>query len=105
VIDDPNPDVPCVVLPRRGATAEQRRALSRALASWGEREAGLLRFIDEAALRDLLRGEGDEQLLVFCVVRRGPDCRGRAIASLRAAVPADLVEDVLIDGRSWAQPD
>jgi hypothetical protein len=45
-----------------------------------------------------------QQLTVACTFR-GPDFdRRRAIASLRDAVPADLVEDIVIDGRSWAEP-
>jgi hypothetical protein len=43
--------------------------------------------------------------LVIACCFRGPGYnRGRAVDSLRAAVPADLVEDVLIDGRSWNLP-
>jgi hypothetical protein len=43
-----------------------------------------------------------EELFVFFVLHGGPAfSRRRAVESLRAALPADLVEDVLIDRRSW----
>jgi hypothetical protein len=35
-------------------------------------------------------------------VRGGNYDRRRTVASLRRHIPADLVEDVLVDGRSWA---
>jgi hypothetical protein len=45
-----------------------------------------------------------QQLIVACSFRGTAFSRGRAIASLRDAIPAGLVEDVVLDGRSWNQP-
>jgi hypothetical protein len=135
--DTLTPDVLCEVVPRRGATSDELKALGVALADWSEgelRDGGLLRSIDNIVLAELLGGDdpselvfavlhGDndddtvtitrlgpphsdpaeaaQQLIVSCSFR-GPDySRSRAIESLRHAVPAVLVEDVLIDGRSW----
>jgi len=44
------------------------------------------------------------QLVVACSFRGSVYSRRRAVESLRDAVPAGLVEDVLIDGRSWDLP-
>jgi hypothetical protein len=43
-------------------------------------------------------------LVVACSFRRAGYSRRRAVNSLRDAIPAALVEDVLIDGRSWNSP-
>jgi hypothetical protein len=43
-------------------------------------------------------------LIVACSFRGPGYDRSRAVESLRAAVPAALVEDVRIDGRSWNLP-
>jgi hypothetical protein len=43
---------------------------------------------------------------VFFVVRGGPGYnRRRLIASLRRSLPAELVQDVVVDGRSWKSMD
>jgi hypothetical protein len=135
--DTLTPDVPCEVVPRRGATSDELKALGLALAVWSEselREGGLLRCIDNIVLAELLGGDdpselvfavlhGDtnddtvtitrltsphsdpaaaaQQLIVSCSFRGPGYSRSRAVESLRDAVPAALVEDVLIDGRSW----
>ncbi len=43
-------------------------------------------------------------LIVACSFRGSVYSRRRAVESLRDAVPAALVEDVIIDGRSWNLP-
>jgi hypothetical protein len=133
-------DVAAEVVPRHDATSDDLKALGRALADWSEGElvpGGLLRFIDNIVLTELLGGD-DPSELVFAVVfgeddgdvltitRRAPPhadpaaaarllvvacsfrgagySRRRAVESLRDAVPAALVEDVIIDGRSWNVP-
>ncbi len=48
--------------------------------------------------------EAARRLVVACTFRGPGYDRPRAIASLRDGVPAALVEDVLLDGRSWDQP-
>jgi hypothetical protein len=115
------------------------KALGRALAAWTDRElarGGLLRFIDNIALLDLV-GAGEPQDVVAEIlgwsdaaasrrpdppppcgpvaepevyfvdlILRGPASRRlAAVKSLRVAIPADLVEDILINGRSWNQPE
>jgi hypothetical protein len=45
--------------------------------------------------------EAARRLIVACVFRGSVYDRRRAVESLRDAVPAALVQDVLIDGRSW----
>src|SRR5262249_36776036 len=43
-----------------------------------------------------------EERTIFFAVRGGPSFdRCRVIASLRQDIPAELVEDILIDGQSW----
>jgi hypothetical protein len=43
-------------------------------------------------------------LIVTCTFRGSAYDRHRAVESLRDAIPAGLVEDILIDGRSWDLP-
>lgn len=51
-------------------------------------------------------GEDSERRTVYIQVRSGPNARrARVIESLRQAIPADLVEDVLVDNRGWDEPD
>ncbi len=48
--------------------------------------------------------EAARQLIIACAFRGAGYDRHRAVESLRDAVPAGLVDDVLIDGRSWDLP-
>jgi hypothetical protein len=92
---------------------------------------GVLYSIDPEALASLLRGEPPDPLglrvkqhnegaswekirqdlgplasdrSVHFTVKDEPDCtREMVIESLRRAIPADLVEDILIDGMSWEE--
>jgi hypothetical protein len=135
------PDVPAQILPRRAASSDDLKALGFALADWSEAElrpGGLLRFIDNIVLTELVGGD-DPSEVVFAVLYAADDdedgltitrlmpphsdpaaaaqllvvacsfcgtvySRRRAVESLRDAVPAALIEDVLIDGRSWDLP-
>jgi hypothetical protein len=135
------PDVPCEVMPRHDATSEQLQQLGQALADWSEAEfraGGLLRFIDNIVLAELLGGDDPSEFLFavlyddddndcLTITRRAPahadpaeaarrlivSClfagtaydRRRVIERLRQAVPAGLVQDVVIAGRSWNLPD
>jgi len=44
------------------------------------------------------------QLVVACAFCGPTYSRQRAVQSLRDAIPAHLVEDIVIDGRSWNHP-
>ncbi len=129
------PDVACEVLPRGDASSDDLRAL----AHWSETElrAGLLDFIDNIVLFELLGGDdptevvfavlyGEDsgdcltitrrapvqaerpeafgQLVVACTFRGSSYDRQRVIQSLRSAIPAALVDDIVLDGRSWNAP-
>jgi hypothetical protein len=136
------PPVACRVIPRRGGTRPQLRALGEALERWSRRESspgGLLHQVDHLALLDLLaeefpqalvlemagaspetdpwqetvptvgqaspneRGEATPERDVFLAFRRGDSFdRKRVIASLRQDIPGELVEDILIDSKSWS---
>jgi hypothetical protein len=135
------PDVPAEILPRRDATSDELKALGELLADWSEGELapeGLLRFIDNIVLIELVGGDDPGELIfavfysadddddgltvtrratphsdpaaaarllvVACRFRGAGYSRRRAVESLRDAIPAALVEDVLIDGRSWDLP-
>jgi hypothetical protein len=135
------PDIPAEIRPRRDATSDQLKALGELLADWSEGELapdGLLRFIDNIVLIELVGGDDPSELIfavfysadddadgltiircatphsdpaaaarllvVVCSFRGAGYSRRRAVESLRDAIPAALVEDVLIDGRSWDLP-
>ncbi len=51
--------------------------------------------------RGATQAAAPEPLIVFCSFRGANYDRGRVIAGLRAAIPAELVQDIVIDGRSW----
>jgi len=100
--------IPCVVVPRRGATREDLNQLGRALIHFA-RHGGVRCRVDAGVLGDLLGGNRPTQALTpgaegisFTVGARGYD-RRRTLDSLRRHVPAELVEDVLVEGRSWQQ--
>jgi hypothetical protein len=46
-----------------------------------------------------------EDAAIFFIVRGGNSCRRRVVESLRQEVPAELVKDILIGGRSWREID
>jgi hypothetical protein len=104
----------CDVILRWTATPEQLHALGAALWRWGNRQAGntgVYPYLDNQELADLLEGKfpwirltaGDAERRRVRLWVRGkpfPD-RQSAIDSLRGAIPADCVEDVLVEGASW----
>jgi hypothetical protein len=73
---------------------------------------GLLDGVDDRDPLTILRcasphsnpAEAARRLVVACSFRGLGYSRFRAIESLRGVVPAGLVEDILIDGRSWNVP-
>jgi hypothetical protein len=123
-------DVPCRIVPRSTLSSADLQRLGQALDDWSLRElpeGGLLRSIDAIAVFDLIAGdlmqeallgivhggslvpdspptacsERPEELYVFCAFRGEEYNRVRTVASLRSGIPADLVQDVLLDERSW----
>ena len=105
----------CTVIPRPDATPRQLQALGAALHRWYRqeyREHGMALYTNEEATRALLDGlwpppdspkrKTAHRATVPLEVRGGRSYNREAtIASLRKAIPAGLVEDVFIDGRSW----
>ena len=123
--------VMCELRPRHDATPEHLKALGKALEEWVRRELsdeGILFSIDPSGLASLLLGEPPNPLGVQVMqhnegvsweqIRRdlGPvvndrslrftikdEPRAKVIESLRQAIPADLVEDILVDDVSWTE--
>jgi hypothetical protein len=123
-------DVPCRIIPRSTLSSAELQRLGQALDEWSQRElpeGGLLSSIDAIAVFDLIAGdmmqeallgladggsltpdgpppnrsEPSEALHVDCKFRAEYYDRVRAVASLRSGVPADLVQLVVLDERSW----
>jgi hypothetical protein len=123
-------DVPCRIVPRSTLSSADLQRLGQALDDWSLRElpeGGLLRTIDAIAVLDLVAGdlmqetllgmmnggplvpdgppptrsEPADELHVFCAFRGEQFDRVRAVASLRSGIPAELVQHVLLDDRSW----
>jgi hypothetical protein len=123
-------DVPCRIIPRSTLSSTELQRLGQALDEWSQRElpeGGLLSFIDSIAVFDLIAGdmmqdallrladggsltpdgapparsEAAEELHVDCKFRGEHYNRVRAVASLRSGIPADLVQLVVLDERSW----
>jgi hypothetical protein len=123
-------DVPCRIIPRSTLSSADLQRLGGALDEWSQRElpdGGLLRSIDAIAVLDLIAGElmqdallgivnggpvvpdgppptrsePAEELHVFCAFRGEDYDRTRAVASLRSGIPAELVQHVFLDDRSW----
>ena len=120
----------CELRPLRGATTDQLKRLGIAVKAWADRELGkgILVSIDPESLASLLMGEPpkplglrvkqhhedasweriredlgaalSERSLRFTVK---DEPRGAIIESLRQAIPAELVEDILIDDASWTE--
>jgi|SRR5208283_5217815 len=115
----------CEILPRPDASPEQLQALGQAIQRWYHQEVkdeGTTRRIDNQALEDLLAGQMPQPVsfealtasteaqakkhAVPIMVRGGPAYDRQAIIrSLRRAIPSELVEDVLVAGRSWQSGD
>jgi len=110
----------CIIFPRRDATPRQRRELGAALHRWYARESrehGIALYTNQQAINALLAGswppsesrkgkttKSKRRPPVLLDVRDGKQySRQATIESLRKDIPANLVEDVLIDGRSWGR--
>jgi hypothetical protein len=105
----------CDIILQWNATSGQLRALGAALWRWcrhGEGDTGVYQHLDNQVLADLLAGRlpapsqtprQDERRGVHFGVRdeRSQD-REATADSLRKAIPSEGVEDILVNGRSWA---
>jgi hypothetical protein len=70
---------------------------------YGEDDADVLTITRRATVHS--NPAAAAQLLIVACTFRGPGySRRRVVESLRDAIPAALVEDVVIDGRSWNLP-
>jgi hypothetical protein len=102
--------IKCEVILQWGATPEQLKSLGAALWRWCSGPAGgasLYELLNNQALADLAAGRLPESSQTE---RRGVPFRLRdelsahreaAIIRLRREMPAEGVEDVLVDGHSW----
>jgi hypothetical protein len=106
--------VNCDVILRWSATPGQLRAVGSALWLWCNRTAGntgIYQHLDNQALADLIAG----QLPASNEIPRQDDWRGAhfwvrdeasqnhqaTIDSLHREIPAEGVEDIVVDGASW----
>jgi hypothetical protein len=123
--------VACELKPRLDIAPEDFKRLGAALTEWARQELGgdgVLSSIDRQGLASLIGGEPPNPLAVEAAAHHqdvpleqirqdlGPLAserslrfnvkdgvpRGQVVASLRQAIPTELVEDVIIDDVSWA---
>ena len=100
------------VILRWDATPEQLSAVGTALWRWCVRAAGdggLYQYLDDQPLADLIAGtlprssRSDARGVHFRVRDKASPSRRATIDGLRRQMPAQGVEDILIDGVSWNQ--
>jgi hypothetical protein len=93
-----------------GATQEQLTALGGALWGWYARAAGgagIYECLDNQPLADLIAGtlprfgRAGERGMHFRLQDEASRSCQAAIDSLRAAIPVQGVEDIVVDGVSW----
>ena len=101
--------VNCDVILQWSATPEQLHALGAALWRWCNRAPGntrIYQYLDNQALADLIAGKlptssPDGRTAHIRVRDESFPDRQATIDSLRQALPARGVEDIVIDGSSW----
>jgi hypothetical protein len=111
---EPDMSVNCDVILQWSATPEQLRALGTALWRWCTRAAeatGIYQYLDNQALVDLIAGklpassqglgQADGEGIHFMVWDESSDDRQATIQSLRWAISANGVKDILVAGKSW----
>jgi hypothetical protein len=104
----------CEIILQWGATPEQLTALGGALWRWCGRAAGaagIYQQLDNQPLADLIAGKlpasgptpwpGDRRGVPFWFLGEASHDRRATIGSLRREIPAEGVEDILINGKSW----
>lgn len=89
-------------VPRLTLHADQRRALGAAILRWrSEQSRGTIQHFDTQAAGALASGQSiDPAGIAFAVWESSYD-RERLIASLQAAIPEELVQDIMLAGSSW----
>jgi transposase len=104
----------CDIILQWRATPEQLAALGAALWRWCTRAAGatgIYQHLDNQALADLIAGKlpetsqtpwrADRRGVHFWVQGEVSQNRQATIGSLRREIPAEGVEDIVVDGKSW----
>jgi hypothetical protein len=100
----------CDVILRWGATPEQLSTVGTALWRWcihAAGDTGIYQYLDDQALADLIAGKlpasspADRRGVHFRFRDEVSRDRQATSDSLRRDLPAEGVEDILIDGRSW----
>ena len=105
----------CDVILQWGTAPEQLRALGAALWRWCIRAAGdtgVYQYLDNQALADLIAGkfpassgqaprQPERRRAHFRVRDETSSDRQATIDSLRRKIPAQGVEDIVVDGKSW----
>jgi hypothetical protein len=103
----------CDIILQWSATPEQLSVLGAALWRWCTRAAGnnsFYQYLDNQALADLIAGKLPAPGRTVRQAERGVHVgirdevshdRQAAIDSLRREMPAEGIEDILIDGKSW----
>jgi hypothetical protein len=104
----------CDVILQWNATPEQLTALGAALWRWCNGTAGaagVYQYLDDQALAELVAGklprpsrtsrQAERQGVYLRLRDEASQDRQAAIDSLRREIPADGVEDILVDGKSW----
>src|SRR5437588_521403 len=109
--------VTCEVILRWNVTPAQLAAVGQALWGWCSRTAGdrdMYQYLDSQPLADLIAGQFPQPGLLaqkyeqrrfhFCVRDEASLDRQATIDSLRLEMPADGLEDILVEGASWNLP-
>jgi hypothetical protein len=100
----------CQVILKPGVTSGQLSALGTALWRCCTRAAGdtnLYQYLDNQALADLLAGQlpaagpAGRRVVRFAVRDGAARDRRAILGRLRRDLPADGVEDIVVDGPSW----
>jgi hypothetical protein len=100
----------CAVIVQSTATPAQFAELGAALWRWCARsagDAGIYRYLDDQPLADLIAGKapvssfGDRPGVYFRAPGEASHDRQATIDSLRRDLPAEGLEDLLVNGKSW----
>jgi hypothetical protein len=107
----------CDVILQWNATPAQLSALGAALWRWCSgtaKDTGIYHYLDNQALADLIAGrlptttqtpwQAERRGVHFRVRDEASPDRLAAIAGLRREMPAEGIEDILVDGKSWNRP-
>ncbi len=110
--------VTCDVIVKREATPAQLAGVGNALWRWckgAAGDAGIYQYLDNQALADLIAGrlpdsnqpqlEADRRGVHVRVLDDASQDRQATLDGLRRDLPADGIEDVIVDGTSWNSVD